>query len=91
MRIVWRARARADLLGLVSYIAKDSPSAAFRVHDQILHMVGFLADWPGLGRAGRRSGLHELVVPRTPYLVLYRRERENQVIILRVIHGRQKR
>jgi len=90
MRIVWRARARADMVALVTHISRDSPSGAFRVHDQIEHTVGFLTDWPDMGRKGRQLDLRELVVPRTPYLVLYRRT-ERDVIVLRVLHTSRNR
>jgi toxin ParE1/3/4 len=90
MKIVWRARARADMHELVEFIARDRPKAAFRVHDQITHMIGFLEDWPDLGRTGRRAGLRELVVPSTPYLVLYQHE-DDEITILRVLHGRRNR
>lgn len=78
------------MLMLVRYISQDSPKGAARVHEQILSMVGLLADWPDLGRQGRRRDLRELVVPRTPYIVLYRRT-PAEVIVLRVVHGSQRR
>ncbi len=74
---------------LVEYISRDSPRGAFRVHDQITKMAGLLAEWPDLGRQWRKHS-RELVVPRTPYIVIYRKTKR-AVIIQRVLHGRQKR
>lgn len=90
MKVVWRARARADLSAIVAHIAAESPAGAARVHDQILHMISFLVEWPDMARAGRKPGLRELVVPTTSYLVLYRRA-PRKVTILRVLHGSQRR
>lgn len=78
------------MLALLDHISSDSPQGAAHVHDQIFHTLSFLADWPDMGRQGRRPGLRELVVPRTPYLVLYRRT-QRDVFILRVLHGSRKR
>ncbi|MBY0562800.1 MAG: type II toxin-antitoxin system RelE/ParE family toxin [Hyphomonadaceae bacterium] len=47
-------------------------SGSTRVRAQILHSVSFLADWPDLGRKARRD-YRELVVPHSPYVVIYRR------------------
>jgi toxin ParE1/3/4 len=90
MRIVWRARARADILAIVAYIARDSQKAAFETHDQIVRMVGLLSLWPELGRKGRKADLRELVIAHTPYIVIYRRTKR-QVTILRVFHAAQNR
>ncbi|MCR6646458.1 MAG: type II toxin-antitoxin system RelE/ParE family toxin [Terricaulis sp.] len=88
MKIEWEPRAQRDLKAILDYILKESPSGAARVHDQILHSVSFLADWPDMGRQGRRPNLRELVIPRTPYIVIYRRA-DALVSIVRVIHGRR--
>ena len=42
MRIEWHPLARADLAGLVVYIATDDVSAAYRVHDSIREQI---KDW----------------------------------------------
>lgn len=85
MKIVWRARARADLVKLYDYIRADSLAGATRVRDQILHSVRLLADFPQIGRPSWRQGVRELVVPRTRYVVLFR-PLPKAVNILRVIH-----
>jgi plasmid stabilization system protein ParE len=90
MKIVWRGRARADLFALVAYIARDKKGAAFEMHDRIGRAVDLLALWPGAGRASRKKNVRELVVGGTPYIVLYRHTK-NQVTILRVVHGSQRR
>lgn len=90
MKVGWEPRAQRDLKAILDYISKEGPSGAARVHGQILHSVSFLADWPDLGRRGRRRNLRELVIPRTPYVVIYRRSAK-LVSIVRVIHGKRLR
>jgi len=75
---------------MVVVASRDSPSGAVRMYEQIEHMVSFLADWPKLGRQGRRRNVRELVIPQTPYVVLYKRKGA-AIYVLRVMHGRQKR
>jgi toxin ParE1/3/4 len=41
---------------------------------------------PAIGRPGRVPGTRELVVPRTPFIVPYRLQR-NTLQILRIFHG----
>ncbi|WP_414731520.1 type II toxin-antitoxin system RelE/ParE family toxin [Vitreimonas sp.] len=88
MRVEWSAQARAELDATIGYIALQSPAGAARVRKQILRSVGLLAYWADIGRKGRR-GLRELVIPHTPYIVIYRRSPKN-VTILRVRHGAQR-
>ena len=57
--------------------------------DAIDFSVGQLADHPRLGRPGRVRGTRELVVAGTPYVIAYRIEAD-AVVILRLLHGKQK-
>lgn len=56
--------------------------------DAIDAAVVHLALHPYSARRGRVAGTRELVVPRTPYLIVYRIE-QKAVVILRVLHGAQ--
>jgi len=89
MKVVWRARAQAELAAIVERISRDDASAAIRLRDQVLHSVSFLADWPEMGRRGKRN-LRELVIAHTAYLVLYR-VTPGKVTIVRVLHGMRRR
>jgi len=89
MQVVWTARALTDLAALRAYIAQDNLPAADRQVERVLAAVAGLAQFPGIGRPGRRSGTRELVVDRTPYLVPYR-VRGELIEVLRVLHGRQR-
>ena len=57
--------------------------------DAIEAAVSRLADFPESARPGRVPGTRELVVPATPFVVVYRIEVAG-VLILRVLHGAQK-
>jgi toxin ParE1/3/4 len=86
VRIEWHSLARADLAGLVAYIANDDVSAAYRVHDEIRRQTERLAAHPEIGRLGRVRGTRELVIPGTPYIAAYRLA-DDVVTVLRVLHG----
>lgn len=86
MRTEWRPAAKADLLDLIGYIAQDSLSAALRMHDAITAAVEGLPTHPQRGRPGRLDGTRELVVPRTPYVVVYSAS-VTTIEVLRILHG----
>ena len=86
VRIVWLWHALDDLEQLRDYIAADDPGSAAVIAQRILDTVGTLLDFPERGRAGRVPATRELVVPRTPYRVVYRLRGE-AIEILCVFHG----
>ena len=87
MNILWSPEAIQDLISLRAYIAEDSPVAAREVVLQILHSIEqLLPKNPQMGRPGRVPGTRELVIPRTPFVIPYRLNRD-VVQILRVYHG----
>ncbi len=88
MRVFWTWPARADLENIVRYIANENVDAAFETEDDVRAATSRLADMPRMGRPGRATGTRELVVVHTPYVVIYRIQRE-QVEVLRVMHGAQ--
>jgi toxin ParE1/3/4 len=87
MNILWSPEAIGDLVSLRAYIAEDNPAAARRVVLHIIHNIEhLLPNNPQMRRPGRVPGTRELVIPKTPYLVPYRLQR-NIIQILRVHHG----
>jgi addiction module RelE/StbE family toxin len=90
MKVVYRARARADLAAIHEYIHERSPKAAKDVVRRIRIAVARLQDFPSLGRPGRFPGVRELVVSGLPYIVVYRLEAD-RVEIVGVFHGARKR
>ena len=57
-----------------------------RVAAAVLGSAELLRTYPRLGRVGRARNTREFAVAHTPYLLIYRHERE-VVTILRVLHG----
>ena len=87
MTPLWSPEAIDDLASLRAYIEQDDAAAAQRVALHIVHNVEtLLAESPEMGRPGRVPGTRELVIPRTPFIVPYRLQR-NTIQILRVYHG----
>jgi toxin ParE1/3/4 len=86
MTLTWSRRAQRDLHELIAYIAEDSLQAASLVATRILRSAELLVEVPRAGRPGRVSGTRELIVLRTPYLLVYRLTSRG-VRILRVYHG----
>lgn len=61
--------------------------ASVRVWDEIETQVSSLEEFPLHGRVGRLAGTRELVIARTPYIVVY--SSNGGVILLRILHGAQ--
>ena len=88
MQVQWTVSAGLDREAAIDYIAQDNLSAALNQLDEIEGQTDRLADYPKLGRPGRVKGTRELVVNRTPFIVVYR-IKGKIVQILRVLHGAQ--
>ena len=92
MRITFDPAANADLDGILAWIEKDSPRAAYDMIARIEARVTLLAT-PGLaymGRPGRDDGTHELV--EAPYIIVYEVHAEREeIVVLAVVHGARDR
>lgn len=87
--IEWTKQAVRQLDQAYDYIAlSNSKSIAEQVISQIIKSVERLATFPMSGRPGRVSGTRELVIPDTPFVVAYTRQK-NQIVILAIYHGAQ--
>jgi len=88
--VVWLPTAQANRTNAIDYIVQENPSAALDQLDEIEQQSDLLAEYPEIGRVGRRRGTRELVVNRTPFILVYRvRSRLKRVEILRLLHGAQ--
>ena len=90
MRVVWGDGARQDFSNAIAFIKEQSPAGAKRVGERILDAVSLLEHFPEIAPASRHRGLRQLVVRRTPYLVIYR-VHEHQVEIRAIVHAKQRR
>jgi toxin ParE1/3/4 len=90
MTPIWSPEAIADVGALRAYIEQDDPVAARRVALHIIRNVEMLLPRnPEMGRPGRIPGTRELVVPRTPFIVVYRVQSE-VLQIIRIFHTARK-
>lgn len=85
MRLEWSPFARRDLREAIDYIAEDNPIVANEIEDRILEAARGLLDHPEKGRSGRRTATRKWLVPRTPYLLVYRQTTAT-IEIVRVWH-----
>lgn len=89
MEIRWSIPAADDLERICAWIESDSPEAARRVAQTVYDGCAKLRDFPNMGRASRRmAGWRELVLPRLPYIVVYR-VKPDAIEISRIFHGAQ--
>jgi toxin ParE1/3/4 len=89
MRVRWLRGALRNLHRALDYIAKDNPGAATEVGERIHEAAMQLEHHPFMGRPGRLKGTRELIVPRLPYVIRYRIQKET-VEILRIHHMAQR-
>lgn len=88
MRVRISGPGRSDLKAAFDFIHETSPPAATAVLALLLEAIVGLADLPNRGRPGRIAGTRELIVSRTGHVIAYA-VRHEEVVILRVRHGRQ--
>ena len=89
MKLIWPRSAVRSRERQIDYIAEHNPAAAVRLEQRIIDATDQLVNHPQLGRAGRVPGTRELVVARTPYIVIY--EIDGSIVrILRVLHCAQR-
>ncbi len=88
MRVRWTTPALRDYAAAGEWLAARDPVAAERVFRRIDDALAALSEHPRLGRPGRVAGTRELVVPGTPYTVVYRAGTE-EIAIVAFLHGRR--
>jgi toxin ParE1/3/4 len=89
MIVSWSQKARAERETAIDYISRDDPFAALNQLNEIEQQTSLLTLQPEIGRVGRTKGTRELVVSRTPFIVVYRIKGE-RIEILRFLHGAQR-
>jgi toxin ParE1/3/4 len=88
-RVVWSARALADVESIAAYISSDSPAYATIVVKKIVKLARQLARFPQSGREVpefQDPSLRELLA--YSYRIIYKVDTE-EVIIASVIHGKR--
>ena len=90
MRLRWTPAAADDLDATEDYLAHHLPTFAQSTILEIYQAVLAMRSMPNRGRAGREDGTRELVLPRLPYIVVYR-VKDNDIEVLHIYHGAQHR
>lgn len=86
MKLEWTPRARKDRAAAIDFIARDNLRAALIQLDQIERQTEMLIRHPEMGRPGRKKGTRELVISRSPFIVIYRIKGE-RIELIRLLHG----
>ena len=90
--VIWSETSQKDLMGIIEYIAADSPSNAFEIFKGIKQKASSLYTFPDRGRIVpelQDQGIflyRELIVP--PWKIIYRISKK-AVYILSVLDSRQ--
>jgi len=89
LSIAWLPAASDNRFEQLDYIAQDNPLAAISQDEQIERQVNMLLQHPQMGRLGRKKGTRELVISRTPFVVVCRIN-GTRIEIIRLLHGAPK-
>jgi toxin ParE1/3/4 len=87
--VVRTTQAEEDLIAIWTTIYFDNPAAADRVVDRLDETCRMLGAHPESGRARDDIAPGFRYFPASPYLVLYRIASDDQVEIVRIVHGRR--
>ena len=88
MNVYFAQSAKADIKEIHNHIARENPSIAASVISAIERATDRLSTFPLSGRNGAVETTRELVVPRLPFIVVYRKTPE-AVEIIAVFHAAQ--
>ncbi|WP_082219449.1 type II toxin-antitoxin system RelE/ParE family toxin [Massilia sp. NR 4-1] len=87
MRLIWTELASRAKNSAIRRLARLNATAAQRQLNEIERQANLLALYPAMGKAGRIPGTRELVVSRTPYILIYRVSQAAMAVeILRLLH-----
>jgi plasmid stabilization system protein ParE len=93
VRVVLSPHALADLDRLKNFLSDKNPPAADRMMVALIEAIDSLVHFPGRGRPGGEKALRELVVPfgSGAYVVRYAALSGDEIVIIRIWHGREMR
>ena len=74
----WTKLAKGDLQAAWDFIARDNAQAADALIDRNIGASEALERHPHMGRKGRIQGTRELVIPSTPFVLVYRIEQRQE-------------
>jgi len=87
-KLLWTRRSLKDLENIYYYIAQDSQPVAKDVIAGIKKLSENLSYQPFMGRQGRKEATRELIIFKTPFIVVYRVQQDT-VEVIRILHSSQ--
>ena len=90
MKLRISATAFAEIADVLSYIAKDNPSAAARVASQIDHTIQLISQFPELGRVKYRASVRMLPIRRYSQYLLFYVIDGDEIAIVSLRHARRR-
>lgn len=93
MKVRWSRASKDQLIAIRTYIQANNPEAAERVRLRVIETVRLLSALPRLGHPGGKQGTRQFVIPRLPFVLVYRVDiaDEDELIILGIFHTAQGR
>jgi toxin ParE1/3/4 len=88
MQVRWTIAAASDLENIADYLFEKTPQNAPRIIREICDAILALRIYPSRGRPGKKPGTRELVLPSTPYIVVYKIAGD-VLHVVRILHGAQ--
>lgn len=88
MNLVWASAAAEEWTEQYRFYFARNPAAARRMRERVMERAGQLRQFPRMGKPGRVDGSRELVIPGTPFVLVYD-ENPARVEILHVHDTRQ--
>jgi toxin ParE1/3/4 len=94
VKLRYTPQAVGHMEAIAEYLEARNPDAARRVGSRIGDTINLLLNFPHMGHKGVQPGMREMLVPRLPYIIVYRIEsevEEERLVIIGVYHGAQLR
>ena len=89
LTVVWSVQARNQFVATLTYIAKEDPLTAERVHERVDKSLKLLCDSPDISVQASTAGVRTYAVPKTGHSFDYRLVRD-QIRVQRWSRQRQK-
>lgn len=87
MHVRFQDTAEADLDAIKRHIEPESPKGLERVLTAIFTIAEQLEAFPFMGREGDVPGTREIIVPCTPFRLIYTLDDPHFIDVIRVLHG----
>ena len=81
MKVGFTPRALAELAAILDFVAERSPTGARRIQYRIRTLIELLPDFPHSGQLTSVERLRRLVVIPFPYVIFYRPDADDIVIV----------